>query len=90
MTARIDVVNTLEFGFAHTGDGYKSKHQRKYNNHVLLTVTSPVYLRIQDVTGPPAEGQSTCDEFHEVPMPRITEGWATVPVTGRRHAQHLE
>ena len=64
---KMEVMNTnLEFGFALTGDGYKSKKKVKYNNYILLTVDCPLFLGLRDVTGEPGDGETVFCEFAEV------------------------
>ena len=59
-----EVMNTnLEFGFALTGYGYKSKKKVKYSNYILLSVDCPLFLGLRDVTGEPGDGEAVFSEF---------------------------
>ena len=55
-----------DYGFAITGDGYKSHKNNKYNNFILVTAAGPVYLGLRDVTGESGSGEATAEEFSEV------------------------
>ena len=56
----------LDFGFAITGDGYKSKTKRKYNNHILVGASCPLYLGLVDCTGESGTGDKVFEEFRDV------------------------
>ena len=36
------------FGFTITGDGYKSRRKRKYNNYIIMTASGPILIGLSN------------------------------------------
>ena len=62
----IRLKTSVDMGYVITGDGYKSSTKRKYNNHILVGVSGPIYLGLVDVTGDGGTGDDVFTEFDDV------------------------